>query len=105
MDLRREAALKRLPSPGNWRNLGRVTPVHGESEDRGNVPLGQRRPHGLNRMGQRLVRPAVESLRLVWYGWHVQTRHCIDLYELSGMVVKPEVFRSLPHRPLFVHRV
>jgi hypothetical protein len=26
----------------------------------------------LNRMGQRLVRPAVESLRLEWYGWHAK---------------------------------
>jgi integrase len=28
----------------------------------------------LNRMGQRLVRPAVESLRLEWYGWHACRR-------------------------------
>ena len=54
----------------------------------------------LNRMGQRLVRPAVESLRLVWYGWHACRRGIAsNLYELGAneKVVQRILRHAKPH--------
>ena len=54
----------------------------------------------LNRMGQRLVRPAVESLRLEWYGWHACRRGIAsNLYELGAneKVVQRIMRHAKPH--------
>ena len=54
----------------------------------------------LNRMGQRLVRPAVEALRLVWYGWHACRRGIAsNLYELGAneKVVQRILRHAKPH--------
>src|SRR6476660_105657 len=54
----------------------------------------------LNRMGQRLVRPAVESLRLEWYGWHACRRGVAsNLYELGAneKIVQRILRHANPH--------
>ncbi len=39
----------------------------------------------LNKLGQRIIRPAVEALRLDWYGWHGFRRSIAsNLYELGA---------------------
>jgi hypothetical protein len=54
----------------------------------------------LNRMGQRLVRPAVESLRLEWYGWNACRRAIAsNLYEpgANEKVVQRILRHAIPH--------
>ena len=48
--------------------------------------VGGGEPMDLSKLGQRIIRPAVEAVRLEWYGWHGFRRGIAsNLYELARM--------------------
>ena len=50
----------------------------------------------LDKMGRRIIRPAVETVRLEWYGWHARRRGIAsNLFELGAN--EKVVQRILPH--------
>ena len=40
----------------------------------------------LDKLGQNIIRPAVEALRLEWYGWHGFRRGIASNYELGATI-------------------
>jgi integrase len=62
--------------------------------------LGGGEPMDLNRLGQRIIRPAIESLRLEWFGWHACRRGIAsNLYTLGAneKVIQRILRHAKPH--------
>lgn len=61
---------------------------------------GAGKPMDLSRLGRDIIRPAVEAIRLEWYGWHGFRRGIAsNLYELGAndKVVQRILRHSKPH--------
>ena len=62
--------------------------------------VGGGEPMDLSKLGQRIIRPAVEAIRLEWYGWHGFRRGIAsNLYELGAneKVVQRILRHAKPH--------
>ena len=61
---------------------------------------GAGKPMALSRLGRDIIRPAVEAIRLEWYGWHGFRRGVAsNLYELGAndKVVQRILRHAKPH--------
>jgi hypothetical protein len=75
------------------------TPVFSERAEF-SVATGSGEPMDLNKLGQQVIRPVVEAIRLDWYGWHGFRRGIAsNLYELGAneKIVQRILRHAKPH--------